>query len=176
MVIGQVVMVMVMVITGLHMKGLTHPLSSISIVISAHTFGMFAFSIVSGRLADHFGRETVIMLGSGILILAGLSAGLSPEVLPIAISLFLLGLGWNFCYVGGSTLLTDQLSSPEQSRMQGVNDLFVSLASAVGSLGSGFIFAAVGYQTMGFVGAGFAIIPLVITYWWTKNARRLPKK
>ena len=176
MVIGQVVMVMVMVITGLHMKGLTHPLSSISIVISAHTFGMFAFSIVSGRLADRFGRETVIMLGSGILILAGLSAGLSPEVLPIAISLFLLGLGWNFCYVGGSTLLTDQLSPPEQSRMQGVNDLFVSLASAVGSLGSGFVFAAVGYQTMGFVGAGFAIIPLVIAYWWTKNARRLPKK
>ena len=59
------------------------------------------------------------MLGAGILILAGLSAGLSPDVFPIAVSLFLLGLGWNLCYVGGSTLLTDQLSSPEQSRMQG---------------------------------------------------------
>lgn len=169
MVLGQVVMVMLMVITSLHMKDLTHPLSSISLVISAHTFGMYAFSIVSGRLADRFGRETVIMMGSGILILAGLSAGLSPDVFPIAISLFLLGLGWNFCYVGGSTLLTDQLSPPEQSRMQGVNDLLIGLASAAGSLGSGFVFAAVGYQEMGFVGAAVAIIPLVVAYWWTKN-------
>lgn len=173
MVIGQVVMVMVMVITSLHMKGLEHSLGEISLVISSHTFGMFAFSIVSGRLADRFGREPVIMLGALILIVAGLSAGLSPEVLPIAVALFLLGLGWNLCYVGGSTLLTDQLSTAEQSRMQGINDLFVGLASATGSLGSGFVFAAVGYQTMGFVGAAFATIPLALALWWTRRHTRL---
>ena len=173
MVIGQAVMVMVMVITSLHMKGLEHSLGDISLVISSHTFGMFAFSIVSGRLVDRFGRELVIMLGSLILILAGLSAGLSPDVLPIAVALFLLGLGWNFCYVGGSTLLTDQLSTAEQSRMQGVNDLFVGLASALGSLGSGFVFAAVGYQVMGFVGAAFATIPFALAIWWTRKRTRL---
>lgn len=172
MVIGQAVMVMIMVITGLHMKALTHPLSSISLVISAHTFGMFAFSVISGGLTDRLGREIVIMLGAGILILAGLSAGLSPEVLPLAVSLFLLGLGWNLCYVGGSTLLTDQLSPSEGSRMQGVNDLFVGAASAVGSLGSGFVFAAVGFQIMGFVGAAFAVIPLVIAFWWVRHPAR----
>jgi len=175
MVIGQAVMVMVMVITGLHMKALTHPLSSISLVISAHTFGMFAFSVISGGLTDRLGREPVIMLGAGILILAGLSAGLSPDVLPIAVSLFLLGLGWNLCYVGGSTLLADQLSQSEGSRMQGVNDLLIGLASAIGSLGSGFVFAAVGFQIMGFVGAAFAIIPLVVVIWWLRNPiRRIP--
>lgn len=175
MVIGQVVMVMVMVITSLHMKSLEHPLSNISIVISSHTFGMYAFSIFSGRLADRIGREAVIILGSVILILAGLSAGLSPDVIPIAIALFLLGLGWNLGYVGGSTLLTDQLSSGEQSRIQGINDLFVGLASASGSLGSGFVFAALGYQMMGFVGAAFAIIPLIVVVWWLRNPiRRIP--
>ncbi len=173
MVIGQAVMIMVMVITSLHMKALGHALSDIALVISAHTFGMFAFSIVSGRLVDRIGREPVIVLGSVILILAGLSAGLSPDVLPLAISLFLLGLGWNLCYVGGSTLLTDQLSTAEQSRMQGVNDLFVGLASAVGSLGSGFVFAAVGFQTMGFVGAAIAILPLAVALWWRRNPARL---
>ena len=171
MVIGQAVMVMIMVITGLHMKALTHPLTSISIVISAHTFGMFAFSVVSGNLTDRLGRESVIILGAGILILAGLSAGLSPNVLPLAVSLFLLGLGWNLCYVGGSTLLTDQLSPPEQSRMQGVNDLLVGLASAIGSLGSGFVFAVVGFQIMGFVGAGLSIIPFLVVIWWKKSPR-----
>ena len=112
------------------------------------------------------------MLGAGILILAGLSAGLSPDVLPLAVSLFLLGLGWNLCYVGGSTLLTDQLSPNEGSRMQGVNDLFVGAASAVGSLGSGFVFAAVGFQIMGFVGAAFAVIPLAIAFWWIRHPGR----
>jgi len=173
MVIGQAVMVMVMVITSLHMKGLGHPLSNIALVISGHTFGMFAFSVFSGRLVDRIGREPVIILGSVILILAGLSAGLSSDVLPIVISLFLLGLGWNLCYVGGSTLLTDQLSTPEQSRMQGVNDLFVGLSASLGSLGSGFVFVAVGYQVMGFIGAAFAIIPLIVALWWMKNPSRL---
>jgi len=175
MVIGQAVMVMIMVITGLHMKALTHPLTSISLVISAHTFGMFAFSVISGGLTDRLGREPVIMLGGGILIMAGLSAGISPDVLPIAVSLFLLGLGWNLCYVGGSTLLSDQLSPSEGSRMQGVNDLFIGLASAIGSLGSGFVFAAVGFQIMGFVGAAFAVIPLVVVFLWLRNStRRVP--
>jgi MFS family permease len=173
MVIGQVVMVMVMVITSLHMKALEHSLGDISIVFAAHTFGMFAFSIISGRMVDRFGRAPVIMLGSVILVIAGVSAGLSPDVLPLAIALFLLGLGWNFCYVGGSTLLTDQLSTAEQSRMQGVNDLFVGLASATGSLGSGFVFAAVGYQTMGIVGAVFAVVPIALMIWWTRNRARL---
>ncbi|MCJ7569449.1 MAG: MFS transporter, partial [Anaerolineales bacterium] len=173
MVVGQAVMVMVMVITSLHMKALGHPLSDISIVISAHTFGMFAFSVFSGRLVDRIGREPVIMLGSGILMFAGLSAGLSPDVLPIALALFLLGLGWNLCYVGGSTLLTDQLSTAEQSRMQGVNDLFVGLASATGSLGSGFVFAAVGFQIMGFIGGAIAVLPLAVALWWRRNPVRL---
>ncbi len=173
MVFGQAVMVMIMVITGLHMKALTHPLTSISLVISAHTFGMFAFSVVSGGLTDRLGREPVIILGAVILILAGLSAGLSPDVLPIAVSLFFLGLGWNLCYVGGSTLLADQLSPSEGSRMQGVNDLFVGLASAIGSLGSGFVFAAVGFQIMGFVGAAFAVIPLAVAVWWIRHPKRL---
>ena len=173
MIIGQVVMVMIMVITSLHMDALAHPLSSISIVFSAHTFGMFAFSIISGRLADHLGREWVIILGSLILILAGLSAGLSPSILPIAVSLFLLGLGWNFCYVAGSTLLTDHLTRGEQTRTQGFNDLFVGIASAVGSLGSGYFYAAVGYQNMGFIGAGLSILPLAVAVWWLRNKTQL---
>jgi MFS family permease len=167
MVIGQMVMVMLMVITSLYMKGFGRTLTDISLVISAHTFGMFAFSIVSGRLADRIGRGPVIMMGSVFLILASVAAGYSSNTFPLAGALFLLGLGWNFCYVGGSTLLSDQLSTVEQSRMQGFNDLLVGLASALGSLGSGFVFAAVGYRVMGFVGLFFSFIPFILTMWFT---------
>ncbi len=173
MVLGQMVMVLVMVITSLHMRGHHHELTSISMVISSHTFGMYAFSIISGRLADQWGRGPVIIVGSATLVLACIAATISPDVLPLGVALFLLGLGWNFCFVGGSTLLADQLSPAERARTQGFNDLLVGLASAVGSLGSGFIFAALGYNTMAFISAAFALIPLILASFWTlKRVRK----
>ena len=173
MVLGQMVMVLVMVITSLHMRGHHHELTSISMVISSHTFGMYAFSIISGRLADQWGRGPVIIIGSATLVLACIAATISPDVLPLGVALFLLGLGWNFCFVGGSTLLADQLSPAERARTQGFNDLLVGLASAVGSLGSGFIFAALGYNTMAFISAAFALIPLILASFWTlKRVRK----
>jgi len=166
MIFGQAVMVMVMVITPLHMRGHDHIVPDISLVLSSHVFGMFAFSILSGRLADHFGRGPVILVGAATLILACLTAPLSPDLVPLGVALFLLGLGWNFCYVGGSSLLADQLSPEERSRTQGFNDLLIALVSAVGSFGSGVVFAAIGYGTMGLVGAAAAVIPLALVLWW----------
>jgi len=172
MVLGQMVMVLVMVITSLYMRDHNHMLSDISLVISSHTFGMYAFSIISGRLADRWGRGQVIIVGSATLVLACIAATLSPDVLPLGIALFLLGLGWNFCFVGGSTLLADQLSPLERARTQGFNDLLVGLASAVGSFGSGFIFAALGYNTMALISAAIAFIPLMFASFWTLNLIR----
>lgn len=174
MVLGQMVMVLVMVITSLHMRGHDHELPDISLVISSHTFGMYAFSIISGRLADRWGRGMVILLGSFTLVIACLAATISPDVLPLSVALFLLGLGWNFCFVGGSTLLADQLSPLERSRTQGFNDLLVGLASAFGSLQSGFIFASLGYNMMAYVSAAFALIPLVVVaVWMSKRSASL---
>jgi MFS family permease len=169
MTLGQMVMVLVMVITSLHMKHHQHGLQEISLVISAHTFGMFAFSILSGRLADRFGRGPIILFGAAMLILACLAASISPDVLPLGIALFLLGLGWNFCFVGGTTLLADQLSVLERARTQGFNDLLVGLASAAGSLGSGIMFAAVGYEVMAIVSAAIAVIPLTAAIIWVRG-------
>lgn len=173
MVLGQMVMVLVMVITSLHMRDHHHQLTDISAVIASHTFGMYAFSIISGRLADRWGRGAVILIGSATLIISCIAATISPDVLPLSVALFLLGLGWNFCFVGGSTLLADQLSPLERSRTQGFNDLLVGLASALGSLESGFIFASLGYNMMAYVSAGFALIPFVVVIVWMRKNRNL---
>lgn len=173
LVIGQMVMVLVMVITSLHMRDHDHMLGDISVVISAHTVGMYAFSIISGRLSDQWGRGQVILTGAVTLVISCITATVSPDVLPLGVALFLLGLGWNFCYVGGSTLLADQLSPLERSRTQGFTDLLIGSASALGSLGSGFIFAALGYNTMAYVSAAVALIPLLYVGIWLGTSRRL---
>lgn len=164
MALGQVVMVAIMVITSLHMEDHHHARGDIYSVISVHTFGMFAPSIISGWLLDRWGRGRMILIGALTLLLACLTAPLSPDVLPLGISLFLLGLGWNFCFVGGSTLLSDQLSPLERSRTQGTNDLLVGLASAFISLSSGFIFSATSYAMMSLIAAAISLAPLFMAW------------
>ena len=130
MAFSQVVMVMLMGMASLHMINYQHTLTDISVVFSVHTFGMFAFSMVAGRLTDRWGRGPVILSGTAMLVLACALAPLSPDVLPLSIALFLLGVGWNFCYVGGSALLSDQLSPEERAKTQGANDFLLALATA----------------------------------------------
>ena len=77
-VFAQMVMMVPMSITSVHMKAHQHPLSAVSLVISAHTLGMFAFSIISGRMTDRWGRGQVIILGSAVMILSCLMAAPSP--------------------------------------------------------------------------------------------------
>lgn len=172
MVVGQAVMVMLMVISSLHMSDHAHSLFAISVAMSSHTVGMYAFSVVSGSLSDRWGREPVIIVGALVLAMAALGSTLSPALLPLSFALFLLGLGWNFCYVGGSSLLSDQLSAAERSRTQGFNDLLIGMASALGSLGSGVVFAAVGFTVMGIASAVVALIPLILAAWWQRAGVR----
>lgn len=169
MVLGQVVMVAIMVITSRHMNQHQHGLTDIAHVIQAHTIGMYAFSVISGRLSDKWGRGPVILAGAALLLLACVTAPLSPDVLPLAVSLFFLGLGWNFCFVGGSALLSDQLSPLERSRTQGTNDLMVGLASAAGSLGSGIVFAASSYTVIALAAGLISLIPLLMVLAWMRK-------
>jgi MFS family permease len=122
-VFAQMVMMVPMSITSVHMKALHHPLSAVSLVISAHTLGMYAFSIISGRMTDRWGRGQVIILGAVVMIVSCLMAAPSTGLVALMVALFLLGLGWNFAYVAGSALLADQLSPGERAKTQGFNDL-----------------------------------------------------
>jgi MFS family permease len=158
---AHMVMVGLMQMTSLHMHTHAHSLTSISIVFSSHTFGMFAFSVVSGWLTDRWGRRPVLASGAAILVVSCLMAPLSPQVFPLAVALFLLGLGWNLCYVAGTALLADALTPAEKGAMQGVNDLMVGGAAALATFLGGLVMAASGYAAMGLIGAALSA-PLLI--------------
>ncbi len=174
MAFAQMVMVVPMSITSVHMKAHQHPLTAVSLVISAHTFGMYAFSILSGRMADQRGRGPVIILGSTVLMLSCLMAAPSVNLLPLTVSLFLLGLGWNFAYVAGSALLADQLSPGERAKTQGFNDLLLNLSSGASQIGSGVVFAVGGYGIMALAAAAAAAVPLGVAIWWQVRGRLAP--
>jgi predicted MFS family arabinose efflux permease len=97
-----------------------------------------------------------------VLVVACALAPLSPRVLPLAGALFALGLGWNLCYVAGSAWLADRLSTEERAATQGATDTLVGLTAAFASLGSGVVFAAVGYGVMAVAGAAVALAPLLL--------------
>ncbi|MBC7811787.1 MAG: MFS transporter [Burkholderiales bacterium] len=162
--VSQTVMVVLMVMTPLHMDHHQHTRDAISMVIAAHTLGMFGLSAVTGYLIDRFGRISMLMVGAIVLIVSALLAPLSTDQFMLAFALFLLGLGWNFGYVAGSSLLADALQGEERARVQGVNDALVFFAAGFGSLASGPLFESHGFAgismaglllTLGFIGMIF---------------------
>jgi MFS family permease len=160
MIFAQVVMMVPMSITSVHMKAHAHTLGAVSLVISFHAVGMYAFSLVSGRMTDRWGRRQVILLGSLVLLVSCILGMPSVSLVPLVVSLFLLGLGWNFAYVAGSTLLADQISPNERARTQGFNDLLLNLSSAASQVGSGVIYAWGGFAVMCLAAGVLSLVPL----------------
>jgi len=161
MIFGQLSMVLVMTVTPVHMHHNHHEIPAISFVIMMHTLGMFGFSFLTGWLVDKWGALWIIILGGVVSAAACLLAPLVTSVNFLALALFLLGLGWNFCFVAGSSLLAERLQPHEKGRIQGLADGWVNFASGLGSLGGGFLFAALGFWLMSWLTILFTLPPLV---------------
>jgi MFS family permease len=162
MVSGQFVMVLLMTMTPLHIRHEGHGLGAIGLVISAHTLGMFAFSPITGWLADRFGRIVLLAASVVVLVVAcvtGMIASRGSYPLLVA-SLFLLGVGWNLGFVGGSALLTDSVASAERVRAQGAGDALIWGGGAVASIGSGWLLDHAGFATLSLFGAVLSLIPI----------------
>jgi MFS family permease len=161
LVAGQVVMVLIMTMTPIHLIDHGHGLATVGLVLSAHTFGMFALSPISGRLTDRFGSPAIIAAGLATLGVAALLAALAPPdggVL-LTLALFLLGYGWNLGFVAGSALLTRGLALGERTRVQGIADGMVWSSAALASLSSGVIVAGASYTALGFLAIGLLVVP-----------------
>jgi MFS family permease len=164
MVVSQVVMVLVMTMTPLHIREHGGGLEVVGFVLSAHTFGMFALAPLSGRLTDRFGSPAVILaglatLGFGALLAAGAPAD-GGWILTFA--LFLLGFGWNLSFVSGSAMLTHGASLAERTRLQGATDATIWTSAAFASLGSGLIVAAASYTVLGLLGGLLVSVPVLM--------------
>ena len=165
MTVGQLVMTTLMVITPLHMAKISYDTNAIGVVLMAHTIGMFALASVTGWLIDRSSSTLMIGVGSLILLLSAVLLPVSNALWMLSSSLFLLGLGWNFCFVAGSALLSAALQPGERGRVQGASETLISLASGIGSLSVGLLFATGGMFGISLGGFAFAAVLLVATLW-----------
>ncbi|RIK56926.1 MAG: MFS transporter [Chloroflexi bacterium] len=172
MVIGQLVMTLIMVITPLHMSHQHHGAGAISWVLMAHTLGMFGLAIVTGRLIEQLGPLVILISGGMILAVASLMAPLANNGLVLALALFLLGLGWNFCFTAGSSLLSNAVAANERGRAQGLSESLVALAAGAGSLGAGPAFAYGDMVMVGAIGLACTLVFLAYTFWSVDDARQ----
>lgn len=171
--IGHLVMVMVMVMTPVHMAHVDVTLQLIGLVISVHVAGMYAFSPLVGMAVDRFGRVPMIIVGTVVLAASCVISGLAPanNVFVLGIGLFLLGLGWSFTLIAGSTLVTDSVEANERPSVQGLSDLSMNAAGALGGIAAGFIMWLGGYGWL----CALAIVPLIgLAGWVGVSACRKP--
>ncbi len=170
--IGHVAMVMVMVMTPIYMAHVDVTLTLIGLVISVHVAGMYALSPIVGWGVDKFGRMRIVYTGIAILLLSCVVAGLSPadNVVMLGIGLFLLGLGWSCTLISGSTLLVDDVGPVERPSVQGLSDLVMNGAGAVGGAIAGVIVAFSSYGVLCAVAAIPVLALLVIAPVLAKKA------
>ena len=162
---AQALMVTLMSLTPLraHHMGMDH--MQVAGLITVHIAGMFGFGWLTGPLLDRVGNAFGYVAGSVLLLSAALSALLSGAWLPA--SMFLLGLGWNLCFVAGSKALT------MFGTMQGRIDALGYAAAGVGTLGGGAIIAHWGFAPLSFVCAVLSLLPLLSAYMTRPAALRV---
>lgn len=170
MVTGQVVMVWLMSMTPVHIRESGGDLGRVGLILSAHIFGMYALAPVAGWVEDRFGSLTAIATGLVGLACAAMLAAVAPVGgLLMGVALFLLGLGWSFGFVAGSTMLARGVAAPVRASVQGRVETTVFLASAVASLGAGLLLDVVGYVGLCMLGLAALVLPTVFV--WRQRPR-----
>jgi MFS family permease len=152
-------MVAVMAVAPVHMtEHAHHHLQFVGIVISLHVAGMFAPSPISGWLADRIGPIAVATIGFAFVVVAGLT-GLFVDLesgAGITALLVVLGLGWNFGIVGGSTLLTASTTPRLRPHAEGIGEVAMGLAAGLGAPIAGVLVAGGGFVSIWLAGAALA--------------------
>jgi MFS family permease len=140
-------------------------------VIQWHVLAMFVPSFMTGSLITKFGAEKITAIGFALLTSAGVIGLLGLSFAQFSISLIVLGLGWNFGFIGGTTMLTSCYRPSERGKVQGVNDFLISLLMVIASFSSGKVLAWSGWHAVAMVLIPTAIAMLMV-FWLTrlKNA------
>ena len=160
----QVVMVTVMTATPLRIEDAGYGLNIVGVVISTHTVGMFVFAPLVGRLVDRVGYVSVLGVGLIVTLASLLLSGIAPYegYGMLNAGLFLLGLGWSFSFVAGSSLLFAAAPTDIRQVLEGWADSVIHVMVMTGSAEAGVLMSAIGFGLLNLVAAGFLMAILLL--------------
>jgi MFS family permease len=144
--VGYGVMNLLMTATPIAMGLCGHPFGDAAFVISSHVIAMFAPSLIAGSLIKRFGVLNIILTGAVLNVICVAVALTGIDVAHFWVSLVLLGVGWNFMYIGGTTLLTETYRPEEKAKAQGANDMCIFVMMVISSLTSGMLVTTAGWD------------------------------
>ncbi len=159
------IMNLFMTSTPLAMRAHDHHFNSAAFVLEWHVVGMYGPSFFTGSLIQKFGVLKVIIAGIALLVGAVLCGLAGTGVINFWLALFILGVGWNFMYVGGSALLTECHTPAERAKTQAANDLMVFCTMAVSSMSSGMLLTMSGWHAVNYGTIPFLLLALGFTLW-----------
>jgi MFS family permease len=175
--LGYGLMNLLMTATPIAMSFCSHPFGAAALVIEWHVVGMYAPGFFTGSLIRRFGVLNVIL--AGIVLVAGcVAVALHGNTVPhFLVALTLLGVGWNFMYTGGTSLLTEAYAPAEKARTQGANDFIVFATMGVSSLTSGAMVSTAGWETMNRAVLPFLALIAAGVLWfaWRRRAVRVAR-
>ena len=160
---GYVVMAFLMTATPISMH-YVHKLSvdKVGLVIQFHVLGMFLPSLFTGNLIKRFGFSNIMYMGVFFYTLTISLSLFEPTFINYFASLICLGIGWNFLYISGTSLLVTTYNEQEKFKAQGFNDLIVFSATAIGSLSAGILISLLSWKIVNFMCIPFLIIILFV--------------
>ena len=171
--IGYGVMNLLMTATPLAMQMCSHPFSDAALVLEWHVIGMFAPSFFTGSLIKRFGAVNIILVGVALMFACVAFALNGNDVMHFLGALFALGVGWNFMFIGGTTLLTETYRPEEKNRVQGANDFLVFLTMAISSFSSGALVTTRGWEMLNLGALPFLVVITLALVWLATRRRSL---
>lgn len=166
------IMNLFMTSTPLAMRAHDHHFDDAAFVLQWHMIGMYGPSFFTGSLIQRFGVLNVIVAGIALLLVCIVAALAGTELLNFWAALFLLGVGWNFMYVGGSALLTECHAPAERAKTQAANDFMVFATMAVSSASSGLLLSKSGWNAVNYGSIPFLLVAAAATFWLMWRRRR----
>ncbi|WP_417805493.1 MFS transporter [Thalassospira lucentensis] len=173
--LGYAVMSFVMTATPLAILDCNYAFGDAAFIIQWHVVGMYAPGFFTGNLIKRFGALRIIQVGA-VLNFICLAVGLAGQDLlgNFWVALMILGVAWNFMFVGATTFLTENYRPSEQARVQAVNEFVVFGTVAVGSLSAGSIYAASGWITLLYSAAvPVGLVLLVVSVYSLRRRRQV---
>jgi MFS family permease len=149
-----------------------HSFGATANVIAWHTFAMFAPGVFTGFLIRKFGEVTMIMAG---LLLEGACIGVAlsgVEVFDFWLSMFLLGVGWNFTFTAATSLMTTAYTPAERAKTQGMMNQIIYTVVAIGSLSSGAFIHFFGWNWVNIGATPLLAVAVAVTLWYLFSRRK----